>query len=88
MKGTRPNKKEITGTVISASMDKSITVGWETRKRHPIYGKFIKQRMKVKAHDAENRSKAGDMVRIIETRPISKNKAWRLVEILEKKQRG
>jgi len=84
VKTGKPNKKTIVGTVISDKMDKSVTVEWERRKQHPIYKKFVKQHVKVKAHDEENKVSVGDRVKIIETRPISKGKSWRVVEILQK----
>lgn len=88
MKGSKPNKKTIIGTVVSDKMDKSITIEWETRKRHPIYKKFVKQRKKVIAHDEKNEAAHGDLVKVIETRPISKRKSWRIMEILEKAEGG
>ena len=64
-------------------MDKTIVVAVETYKKHPLYGKRVKYTKKFKAHDEENRAKIGDVVRIMETRPLSKDKRWRLVEIVE-----
>ena len=77
-------RKERTGLVISDKMDQSIVVEIVTRKKHPMYGKFLKQTNKFMAHDEKNDCNIGDTVRIMETRPLSKNKRWRLVEILER----
>jgi small subunit ribosomal protein S17 len=78
------NKKQRTGVVSSVSMDKSITVTIERRLRHPIYGKYVKKTKKFMAHDENNDCKVGDTVRIMESRPLSKRKRWRLVEIVER----
>ena len=83
MKGVKPNNRTITGTVVSDKMDKSVTIKWETRKRHPIYKKFVKQHMKIKAHDEKNEYKKGDLVVILESRPISKDKRWRVIKKVE-----
>ncbi|MFH1665606.1 MAG: 30S ribosomal protein S17 [Candidatus Omnitrophota bacterium] len=88
MKGSKPNKKIIIGLVVSDKMDKTVTVQWETRKKHPLYKKFVKGHKKMKAHDAKNEAKTGDLVKIVEVRPISRDKTWRVVEVLEKAQRG
>ena len=77
-------RKQKIGTVASVSMDKSITVLVERKLRHPIYGKFVKMTKKFMAHDEKNDCNVGDSVRIMETRPLSKRKRWRLVEILER----
>ncbi len=77
-------RKERTGVVVSNKMDKSIVVSVEIREKHPIYGKFVKKTKKFHAHDEDNACNAGDSVRIMETRPLSKTKRWRLVEILER----
>jgi len=77
-------RKERIGLVVSNKMDRSIVVEIETRKKHPIYGKFVKQTNKFMAHDEKNDCNIGDTVRILEVRPLSKNKRWRLVEILER----
>ncbi len=77
-------RKERVGRVISDKMDKSITVMVERKVKHPIYGKFVKKSSKYLAHDAEDAAGEGDTVRIMETRPMSKRKRWRLVEIIEK----
>ncbi|MBL7073004.1 MAG: 30S ribosomal protein S17 [Candidatus Omnitrophica bacterium] len=76
--------KVIVGTVTSDKMDKSVTVEWNTRKRHPIYKKFVRRHVKIKAHDEKNEVRAGDVVKIMETKPISKNKCWKVVEIITK----
>lgn len=77
-------RKERSGTVVSNKMNKSITVLVESRMKHPIYGKFLKKSTKFMAHDENNDCNIGDTVRIQETRPLSKNKNWRLVEIIER----
>jgi len=77
-------RKQKTGVVVSDKMDKTIAVSVERRLMHPIYGKFVKRTKKFFAHDEENTCKIGDKVRIMETRPLSKNKCWRLVEVLER----
>lgn len=77
-------RKERTGLVVSNKMDKSIVVQIERRYKHPIYGKFVKKTNKFLAHDEANDCNIGDTVRIMETRPLSKNKNWRLVEIIER----
>ena len=80
----RGTRKIRTGTVVSDKMDKTIVVAVRTKVRHPLYGKMINRTVKFKAHDAENTCGIGDTVRIMETRPLSKDKNWRLVKILEK----
>ena len=77
-------RKERIGVVVSNKMDKSIVVAVATREKHPIYGKFVKKTTKFVAHDEKNECSEGDTVRIMETRPLSKSKNWRLVEIVEK----
>ena len=77
-------RKERTGVVVSNKMDKTIIVAVETKKMHPLYGKFIKQTTKFVAQDEKNECSEGETVRIMETRPLSKTKRWRLVEIVEK----
>jgi len=77
------NKVRI-GVVSSAKMDKTVTVLIERKLKHPIYGKFVKKSKKFFVHDEKNECSEGDTVKITETRPLSKNKSWRLVEILEK----
>lgn len=80
----RSMRKSVVGNVVSDRMDKSVSVIVERRVRHPLYGKFMKQSTKFMAHDEKNECKVGDLVRIIETRPLSRNKRWRVVEIIEK----
>ena len=77
-------RKEIIGRVTSTKMDKSITVVVESKMKHPIYGKFVTKSTKFMAHDENNECGEGDTVRIMSTRPLSKNKRWRLVEIVER----
>ncbi len=77
-------RKERVGLVTSDKMEKTITVSIERRVKHPIYGKFVKKTTKFMAHDEKNECSIGDLVRIMETRPLSKSKRWRLVEIIEK----
>ena len=77
-------RKERIGVVVSNKMDKSIVVKVERKVKHPLYGKFVKKSTKFMAHDENYECNIGDMVRIMETRPLSKNKCWRLVEIVEK----
>jgi len=80
----RKLRKQRTGVVTSNKMNKTITVSIERRVQHPLYGKFIKKTAKLMAHDEQQEASIGDIVRITETRPLSKNKCWRLVEIVEK----
>ena len=81
---TRNLRKERIGVVVSNKMDKSIVVEIERREKHPIYGKFIKKTNRFMAHDEKEECNIGDTVRIMETRPLSKRKHWRLVEIIER----
>ena len=80
----RNNRKTRVGVVVSDKMDKTIVVAVKTKVRHPLYGKTMNRTMKYKAHDENNECKIGDRVRIMETRPLSKDKRWRLIEIVEK----
>ena len=80
----RKLRKQKSGVVVSTKMDKTIAVKVERRLMHPLYGKFVKRSKKFFAHDEENTCKPGDLVRIMETRPLSKMKRWRLVEVLER----
>lgn len=80
----RGNRKVRTGVVISDKMDKTVVVSINRLVRHPLYGKTMKRTSKVKAHDEHNECGIGDKIRIMETRPLSKDKHWRLVEIIEK----
>ncbi len=77
-------RKERIGLVTSNKMEKSIVVSIHRKVKHPLYGKFVKKTSKFVAHDEENSCNEGDTVRIMETRPLSKNKNWRLVEIIER----
>ena len=77
-------RKTRTGKVVSNKMDKTITVAVVDNVKHPLYGKIMKRTYKLKAHDEENQAGIGDTVRVMETRPLSKDKRWRLVEIIEK----
>jgi small subunit ribosomal protein S17 len=77
-------RKERVGKVVSNKMTKSITVAVDRKVKHPIYGKFVHKTTKFMAHDEKNEAGIGDTVRIMETRPLSKSKRWRLVEIIEK----
>ena len=80
----RGARKSRTGLVVSDKMDKTVVVAIERRVPHPIYGKMITRTKRLKAHDEENSAKVGDTVRIVETRPLSKDKRWRLVEIVDR----
>ncbi len=77
-------RKQRTGVVLSDKMDKTITVAVRRKIKHPMYGKFVKRTKKYSVHDEQNTCGVGDTVRIMETRPLSKQKRWRLVEVLEK----
>ncbi|HNV50550.1 MAG: 30S ribosomal protein S17 [Bacteroidales bacterium] len=81
---TRPLRKERMGLVVSNKMEKTIVVQVDRKVKHPIYGKFIRKSTKFMAHDEKNECNIGDKVRIMETRPLSKNKCWRLTEIIER----
>lgn len=82
----RNRRKTLTGTVLSDKMDKTIVVAIEHLTKHKMYGKTMKRTMKLKAHDETNDCRVGDRVRVMETRPLSKDKCWRLVEIIERAQ--
>lgn len=85
MENTERNlRKTRVGVVVSNKMDKTIVVALKDNVRHPLYKKIIKRTIKLKAHDEENTCNVGDKVKIMETRPLSKDKRWRLVEVLEK----
>jgi small subunit ribosomal protein S17 len=84
METTRSTRRERVGVVVSDKMDKSITISVKQKIKHPIYGKFVNKTSKFMVHDEENTCKVGDTVKISETRPLSKNKRWRLVEIIER----
>ena len=77
-------RKTRVGRVVSDKMDKTITVAIEDHVKHPLYGKIVKVTKKIKAHDENNECRIGDRVKVMETRPLSKDKRWRLVEIIEK----
>ena len=81
---TRKLRKERTGVVFSNKMEKTITIAVKWKEKHPIYGKFVNKTKKYHAHDEKNDCNIGDMVRIMETRPLSKLKRWRLTEIIER----
>src|ERR687890_497019 len=80
----RNSRKTRVGLVVSDKMQKTVVVAIERRAPHPVYGKMVTRTKRVKAHDEENAAKAGDTVRIMETRPLSKDKRWRVVEIVER----
>ncbi len=82
----RPTRKVRLGKVVSDKMQKTVVVAIERRVPHPVYGKMMTRTKRLKAHDEENSAKAGDTVRIVETRPLSKDKRWRVVEIVERAQ--
>ena len=81
---TRNLRKERTGVVVSNKMEKSITVAVKWKEKHPIYGKFVNKTKKYHAHDENNECTIGDTVKLMETRPLSKTKRWRLVQIIER----
>ena len=80
----RASRKVRVGTVVSDAMDKTIVVAVESKVRHPLYRKTIKSTSKIYAHDEENQCHTGDIVRVMETRPISRTKRWRMVSVIEK----
>jgi small subunit ribosomal protein S17 len=82
----RASRKVRVGIVTSDKMDKTVTVAVVNRKSHPVYGKTLTSTVKLKAHDEENDAKEGDTVEIMETRPLSKTKRWRLIRIVERKK--
>lgn len=84
MEQTRNIRKERVGVVVSNKMEKSAVVAVKRREKHPIYGKFVNKTSKLMIHDSKNELNIGDTVRVMETRPLSKSKNWRLVEIIEK----
>jgi len=81
---SRKHRKERTGIVVSNKMQKSIVIAVNRKVKHPIYGKFMNKTTKLTVHDEKNECNIGDLVRVMETRPLSKNKCWRLVEIIER----
>jgi small subunit ribosomal protein S17 len=80
----RSSRKTRVGMVVSDKMAKTVVVSIERRVQHPVYGKMVRRTKKLKAHDEQNEAKTGDTVRIMETRPLSKDKRWRVVEIIER----
>ena len=86
MKVTRGNRKTRVGEVVSDKMDKTITVAVKRRVKHPVYGKYLSKTSKLMAHDDKNECREGDTVKVMETRPMSRKKRWRLVEIIEKRK--
>jgi len=84
MTDTRGHRKTRTGVVVSDKMDKTVVVAISTLVKHPLYGKTTKKTTRLKAHDEENACGVGDTVEVMETRPLSKDKRWRVVEIIEK----
>ncbi len=81
---SRTSRKVRQGLVVSDKMDKTVVVAIERRVPHPVYGKMVTRTKRLKAHDEQNSAKVGDTVRIVETRPLSKDKRWRLLEIVER----
>jgi small subunit ribosomal protein S17 len=81
---SRSARKTRTGKVVSDKMEKTVVVSIERRVQHPVYGKMVRRTKRLKAHDENNDAKTGDTVRIMETRPMSKDKRWRVVEIVER----
>ena len=84
MESTKTGKKEYTGIVLSDKMDKTIVLEVSTRRLHHLYKKYLKRSKRMKAHDDKNEARIGDRVRVIESRPFSKEKHWRLIEIIER----
>jgi len=83
----RGKRKTVRGTVVSDKMDKTVVVVTETLVRHPLYGKFVRKRKKLYAHDEENQCSVGDLVQLAETRPLSRLKRWRVVSIIKKAEK-
>lgn len=81
---SRAERKVRVGTVVSDKMDKTVVVTVERLEAHPLYGRRVKQTRRLKAHDEENKCRVGDRVRVVETRPLSRDKRWRVAEILER----
>ncbi len=84
LKTSKSNRKTLVGTVVSNKMEKTIVIRIERRKLHPLYKKYITRTKKIKAHDEGNLCRIGDLVKVIESRPLSKDKHWSLLEVLEK----
>jgi small subunit ribosomal protein S17 len=83
----RPTRKVRTGRVVSDKMDKTVIVLIERLVKHPVYGKYVRKRMKCKVHDERNECRSGDVIRFMETRPLSKEKRWRFVEFVDRAER-
>ena len=83
MSSERGNRKTRTGVVVSDKMDKTVVIAIKTKTKHPLYGKTINKTSKLKVHDEQNQCKIGDTIKVMETRPLSKDKRWRLVEVIE-----
>lgn len=88
MERSKAIKKTFIGKVISGKMEKTVTVEVETRKMNPMYKKFVRTHKKFKVHDANKTASTGDVVKIMESRPLSKDVCWKVVEVIEKAQRG
>ncbi len=84
----RGKRKVLVGTVVSDKMDKTVVVAVETLVRHPLYGKTIRRTKKFKAHDEDNTCRVGDRVKMMETRPLSKEKRWRIVQVIERAEQA
>ena len=84
---SRANRKVMTGTVVSDSMQKTVVVSIERLVRHVTYGKYVRRRNKFKVHDEKNECKVGDVIRFMETRPLSKDKRWRLLDFVQRAER-
>ncbi len=84
MEGQRKQKNTVSGTVVSRSGDKSIKVSLDYRVRHPVYGKYMNRRTKLSVHDGKNEAQVGDIVEVVECRPVSKTKSWRLLKVVQK----
>jgi len=82
--GKKSNRKILTGSVVSDKMQKTVVIKITRRKLHPLYKKYVTKTKKIKAHDERNECSIGDIIRVIESRPLSKDKNWRLLEIVEK----
>ena len=82
------NKKTIVGTVISDKMDKVVTVRWDIRKKHPVYKKYINWHKKIQARDEKNEAGIGDVVKVVESKPLSKRTSWKVTGIIEKAEKG
>lgn len=81
---TQEQQRTLTGKVVSNKMDKSVSVSIERKVKHPLYGKYLRRSTKIMVHDEDNQCNEGDVVSIVECKPLSKNKSWRLVEIVER----